>query len=122
MIPVSDMHTLLLHLHPSSQSLARELYIIDSNVLARSESCCGLRYAVDGAAEAASVVRDICFGLQRERRCAGGVVAQRSQPQADSQMIEVSGRDALRPSAVVQNIMRHGAMASQTVSGRQADD
>jgi GMP synthase-like glutamine amidotransferase len=120
MIPVSDMHTLLLHLHPSSQSLARELYIIDSNVLARSESCCGLRYAVDGAAEAASVVRDICFGLQRERRCAGGVVAQRSQ--ADSQMIEVSGRDALRHSAVVQNILTHGAMASQTVSGRQSDD
>lgn len=59
MIPVSDMDTLLLHLPPSSQSLAHELYALDSNVLGPPESCYGLRYAVDGAAEAAYVLRDI---------------------------------------------------------------
>ena len=48
--------------------------------------------------------------------------ARSGQCQADSQMIDkVSGRDTLRHSGIVQNIMRHGAMARQTVSGRQSD-
>ncbi len=138
MIPVSDMHTLLLHLHPSSQSLARELHIIDSNVLARHESCCGLRCAVDGAAEAASVRRDICFGLQRERRCAEVVVAQRCSRAVGPERRRTRKVYALASAVFCRNrhvsdsraaftisntnIKRHGAMASQTASGRQSDD
>lgn len=59
MIPESDMHALLLHLPPSSQSVAHELYVLDSNVHSPPESCYGLLYPVDGAAEAAYVLRDI---------------------------------------------------------------
>jgi hypothetical protein len=48
-------------------------------------------------------------------------MASQAVSDCDSQMVEVSGRDTLRHSGIVQNIMMHRAiraMASQTVSDR----
>ena len=53
------MQQLLAHLDAASQALARELYVIDDNVLAAAEQCYSLPPADDSKAEPAFVLQGL---------------------------------------------------------------